>query len=60
MCIPDGNPINEVLRHTEIHMDNLRQFLPGLLDELSEDFVKLVQTGEESLDAAHNYQVRAT
>lgn len=58
MCIPDGDPINEALRHVEEHMDNIMVLLPGLPEESSEDFLKQVQNAEESLKAAHDYLLR--
>lgn len=60
MCIPDSNPINEVLRQTELHMDNLEELLPGFPERLSEDLIKRLQSAEDSYEAAHNYLVRAT
>lgn len=47
--------INEALNQIEKHMDNVRNLIPGLPDDMAEDFLMAVQSAASSLDEAHEF-----
>jgi hypothetical protein len=47
--------IDETLREVDQHMDNIRNLLPGLSDDMAEDFLMAVQTASSSLEEAHQF-----
>ena len=49
--------IENTIKEIEEHMDNINQLLPGLPDDVAEDFLMQVQTAAESLEEAHNYLI---
>jgi len=53
--IPEGDLINDSLRSVEEHMDNINELLPGLPEDLAEEFLEMVQNAEVSLEEAHRY-----
>lgn len=53
--IPEGDLINDSLRNVEEHMDNINELLPGLPEDLAEEFLEMVQNAEVSLQEAHRY-----
>ena len=47
--------IHEALKEIDAHMENIDELLPGLPDEIAEDFLMQVQTAASSLEEAHDY-----
>jgi hypothetical protein len=49
--------IKDSLKDIEQHLDNINELLPGIPDDISEDFLMQVQTASVSLEEAHSYLI---
>lgn len=49
--------IQDTIKEIEQHMDNINELLPGLPDDVAEDFLMQVQTAAENLEEAHSYLI---
>jgi hypothetical protein len=49
--------IKDSLKDIEQHMDNINELLPGLPDDVAQDFLVQVQTASTSLEEAHSYLI---
>lgn len=49
--------IQEELLKIERHLGNIDELLPGLPDDMAEDFLMQVQTASVSLEEAHSYLI---
>lgn len=49
--------IEDTIKEIEQHIDNINELLPGLPDDVAEDFLMQVQTAAESLEEAHSYLI---